>query len=217
MKLAKSPLFIVVLLTILSIGFTACSETDEPSEFDNWQQRNEAWLSQIADSAQNNLTDTEQRAAGKWLILKKYSLSGDMTLPTITKENMGNYVYVKILSSGSSKSGSPIYTDSVKVDYRGYLMPTTTYPQGVIFDQSYGSESNQETNQHRSFTVSGVVSGWQTALQYMRIGDRWIIYIPQQLGYGTEASGSIPAYSTLKFDIYLDSFRHKGDKYWIKE
>ena len=37
----------------------------------------------------------------------------------------------------------------------------------------------------------------------MRVGDRWIIYIPYSLGYGNRASGPIPAFSTLIFEVEL--------------
>lgn len=214
MKLTK--LSIVALLALLCAGFTACSETEEPSEFANWQPRNTEWLTQIADSAKNNLTDETQRTAGKWLILKNISLSPDQSTPTITQANMKDYVYVKILSSGTSQN-RPLATDTVRVDYRGFLMPTSSYPKGYVFDQSYEREYDEATNQPRELSVKGVVSGWQTALQHMRIGDRWILYIPQELAYGTEASGSIPAYSTLKFDLHLDGVRRLGGKEWLTE
>lgn len=213
MKLTKY-LSIIALAAITCVGFTACAETEETSEYDDWANRNVAWLTNIADSASNNPTDTTAREAGKWLILKSLKLVQDLGTPTITPDNMKDYIYVKILSSGSSTSGRPMYTDSVKVDYRGYLMPTDSHPEGLIFDQSYGQDFNSKTDVPTSFKVNGVVSGWQTALQHMHIGDRWIVYIPQELAYGTSASGGIPAYSTLKFDMHLDSFRHIGDKEW---
>lgn len=205
----------IITLFVFAAVFTACSETEEPSEYDNWPSRNLAWLTNIADSARNNLTDETAREAGRWLILKQWSLAPDKESATITQDNMKDYIYVKILSSGTSTSGYPVYTDSVKVNYRGYLMPTESYPQGLVFDQSYGQDFNDSTNVPTGFPVSGVVNGWQTALQHMNIGDRWIVYIPQELAYGTEAKGNIPAYSVLKFDMHLDSFRHNGDKVWI--
>lgn len=216
MKFIKHISIFVLLIGSL-VGFSACSETEESNEFDNWQQRNVEWLTQIADSASNNLTNTTDREEGKWLILKSLSLSPDVGTPTITQNNMKDYIYVKIISSGNSKNGSPLYTDSVKVDYRGWLMPSKSYKSGYKFDDSYGEGFNDLTNNPRTFTVKGVVSGWQTALQYMSIGDRWMIYIPQELAYGTDGSGSIPGYSTLRFDIYLDSFRHTADKVWTIE
>jgi FKBP-type peptidyl-prolyl cis-trans isomerase FklB len=55
-----------------------------------------------------------------------------------------------------------------------------------------------------------VVDGFSTALQNMHIGDRWLVYIPYTLGYGTTDSGTIPAYSTLVFDITLLAYYHPG-------
>lgn len=208
----KSYLSIITLLTLL--GLTACSETEDTSEYANWQARNTAWLAQIADSARNNLTDTVAREEGKWLILKSLNLPWDSGTPTITQDNMKDYVFVKILSSGKSTSGRVLYEDSVKMDYRGWLMPTDSYKYGLVFDQSYDGEFNPATNHSVSFTVTGVVKGWQAALQRMHVGDRWMVYIPQELAYGSSGSGSIPGYSTLRFDMYVNSLRHKGDKDW---
>lgn len=214
MKFTKY-LSIIVSLVAICAGLTSCSETEEPSEYDNWPARNLAWLTNVADSASNNLTNEMAREEGKWLIIKQYSLVPDKGSVTITQDNMKDYIYVKILVSGKSTSGCPMYTDSVKIDYRGYLMPTESYPEGILFDQSYGQDFNDRTDVPTTFAVTGVVNGWQTALQHMHIGDRWIVYIPQELAYGTEAHNGIPAYSTLRFDMHLDSFRHVGDKEWI--
>lgn len=213
MKFTKFSL-LFALLTVICMGFAGCSETEEPSEYDNWPARNLAWLQNVADSAVANLTDETHREAGKWLILKQYSLVPDKGTPTITPDNLKDYVYVKILSSGNSTSGSPLYTDTVKVDYRGYLMPTDSYPEGLVFDQSYGGDFDEQTNVPSIFPVKGVVNGWQTALQHMQVGDRWVVYIPQELAYGTEAKSGIPAYSTLRFDMHLSAFRHFGEKDW---
>ena len=53
------------------------------------------------------------------------------------------------------------------------------------------------------FTATQTADGWQLALQRMRAGDKWIIYIPYTMGYGTRASGPIPAFSTLVFEVEL--------------
>jgi FKBP-type peptidyl-prolyl cis-trans isomerase FklB len=57
-------------------------------------------------------------------------------------------------------------------------------------------------------SVSGLIDGMVTALMKMHIGDRWKVYIPYQLGYGTTTSSStsIPGYSTLIFDLTLSSY-----------
>jgi FKBP-type peptidyl-prolyl cis-trans isomerase FklB len=60
-----------------------------------------------------------------------------------------------------------------------------------------------------------VVSGFTTALLNMHPGDYWRVTIPYQLGYGATASGSVPAYSTLIFEIKLVEFwsKKRGDRY----
>ena len=58
-----------------------------------------------------------------------------------------------------------------------------------------------------SFSVTGVVSGWTTVLQYMHTKERWILYIPYQCGYGESGYGSILGYSTLTFDMQLEAVK----------
>jgi peptidylprolyl isomerase len=48
-----------------------------------------------------------------------------------------------------------------------------------------------------------VIDGWQIALQQMHVGDKWVIYIPHEMGYGTKACAGIPACSTLIFEVEL--------------
>ena len=106
-----------------------------------------------------------------------------------------------------------LYTDSVLVDYQGKLIPSTSYPAGFVFDQSwYGDDYAEESARPSHLIVSGVVDGFATALQNMHIGDNWIVYIPYQLGYGSTAqsNGSIPAYSNLVFDIHLRGYYRAG-------
>ncbi|MFA7065782.1 MAG: FKBP-type peptidyl-prolyl cis-trans isomerase, partial [Dysgonamonadaceae bacterium] len=51
--------------------------------------------------------------------------------------------------------------------------------------------------------VSGVVDGFSTALQHMKEGDKWEVWIPWQLGYGERGQSPIPGYTTLVFEIEL--------------
>ena len=51
-----------------------------------------------------------------------------------------------------------------------------------------------------------LVDGFATALQHMRRGDHWMVYIPYQLGYGSQSQTGVPAYSTLIFDLRLVDF-----------
>ncbi len=99
-------------------------------------------------------------------------------------------VLVKILKSGNGDR-SPRAGNVVTVHYRGSLI------NGKVFDSSY------ERGYPEAFRLGDLILGWQIALTQMRTGDHWIVYIPWQAGYGTRASGPIPAYSTLIFEMEL--------------
>lgn len=192
---------------------TSCSEDDNTvEEFPDWRNRNEAYFNDIYERARDN-------ADGSWKLFLNYSLQD--TIPTSNDD----YIAVQVLEEGTG-SGCPMYTDSVLVNYRGRLIPSTSYADGYVFDQSYDGEYNPETAVPAQFYVGGLIDGFTTALQHMHIGDVWRVYIPYNLGYGESGSSSIPGYSTLIFDIALVAYYRAGvspDKWrsaaggWITE
>lgn len=96
----------------------------------------------------------------------------------------------KILKVGNGPVPSEDAT--VKVHYRG------TTIDGTEFDSSY---SRQEP---ASFRVTGVIPGWTEALKMMPEGSKWMVYIPQELAYGSEGAGAkIDPFSTLIFEVEL--------------
>jgi len=97
----------------------------------------------------------------------------------------------KMLTSGPSGGKSPTLTDSVTVHYRG------TLTNGSVFDSSY------DRGQPATFGVNQVIPGWTEALQLMKPGDVFALYIPSYLGYGPQSMGSIPANSDLVFQVQL--------------
>ena len=97
----------------------------------------------------------------------------------------------KMLTSGPAGGKSPTLTDSVTVHYRG------TLTDGTVFDSSY------DRGQPATFGVNQVIPGWTEALQLMKPGDEFALYIPSYLGYGPQAMGSIPANSDLIFQVQL--------------
>ena len=99
-------------------------------------------------------------------------------------------VLYTILLSGNGKM-TPKPNSIVSVHYRGSLI------DGKEFDNSY------TRNCPEAFRLNEVIEGWQQALQQMHVGDKWIIYIPYTLGYGKRTCGSIPAFSTLIFEVEL--------------
>lgn len=86
---------------------------------------------------------------------------------------------------------SPQKSSIVSVHYRGTLI------NGREFDNS------RKRSCPEAFRLNEVIEGWQLALQQMHVGDQWIIYIPYTLGYGNRASGPIPGFSTLIFEVEL--------------
>jgi len=101
---------------------------------------------------------------------------------------------VKVLPSGLQykvlKEGrGPVPSDTVKVklNYKGKLI------DGTEFDAS--------GNSPRTFSPRNVVPGFKEALTTMPLGSKWVVYIPQELGYGTREQGAIKPFSTLVFEI----------------
>ncbi len=97
-------------------------------------------------------------------------------------------IYYKVLQMGEGKV-SPTVRSIVSVHYRGTLI------DGKEFDNSY------KRNYPEAFRLCDVIDGWQIALQQMHAGDKWIIYIPSEMGYGAKTSGPIPGFSTLIFEV----------------
>jgi FKBP-type peptidyl-prolyl cis-trans isomerase FklB len=86
----------------------------------------------------------------------------------------------------------PKATDMVTVNYRGTLI------DGTEFDSSY------KRNQPATFPVNGVIKGWTEALQLMKQGAKYQLFIPSSLAYGERAMGpDIGPNSTLIFDVDL--------------
>jgi FKBP-type peptidyl-prolyl cis-trans isomerase FklB len=96
----------------------------------------------------------------------------------------------KVMTAGTGATPKP--TDEVKVHYHGTLI------DGTVFDSSV------ERGEPISFPVTGVIPGWVEALQLMKVGDKWQIYIPSKLAYGERgAGGKIGPNSALIFDVEL--------------
>ncbi len=92
----------------------------------------------------------------------------------------------------SGKGKLPGANDNVTVHYTGKLI------DGTVFDSSVTK------GKPATFGVSGVIPGWTEVLQLMHEGDKWMVFIPYQLGYGEQgAGGQIPPYAALIFEVEL--------------
>ena len=103
----------------------------------------------------------------------------------------------KVLQSGSGSS--PKLTDTVETNYRGTLI------DGNEFDSSY------KRGQTAVFPVNGVIAGWTEALQRMKVGDKWQIFVPPELAYGERGAGPIGPNTTLIFDVELVSIKSEAE------
>jgi FKBP-type peptidyl-prolyl cis-trans isomerase FklB len=100
----------------------------------------------------------------------------------------------KVLAEGYGKM--PKAEDTVTVHYKGTLI------DGKEFDASY------KRGQPATFKVNGVIKGWSEALQLMKEGSKWQLYIPPDLAYGERAMGpQIPPNSALIFEVELISVK----------
>lgn len=100
----------------------------------------------------------------------------------------------KVLKEGSG--ASPKETDTVVTNYKGTLI------DGTEFDSSY------KRNEPASFPVNRVIKGWTEALQLMKPGAKYQLFIPSSLAYGERGAGQlIGPNATLIFDVELLSIK----------
>jgi FKBP-type peptidyl-prolyl cis-trans isomerase FklB len=96
-----------------------------------------------------------------------------------------------VLSSGPDDAPKPGLEDSVLAHYHG------TLTNGAVFDSSV------DRGEPAQFGLTQVIPGWTEALQLMKKGDKWRLFIPADLAYGPTGSGPIPPHSALIFDVEL--------------
>jgi len=107
--------------------------------------------------------------------------------PGITVTESG--LQYEVITEGEGPK--PLASDTVRVHYKGTLL------DGTVFDSSYEREEPIE------FPLGGVIPGWTEGLQLMSVGSNYRLFIPSELGYGSQGARSIPPYSTLIFEVEL--------------
>ena len=134
-----------------------------------------------------------------------YKLEQDIAFQANVNET--GYVCAKQIEKGNGKQA--YFNSRVSVYYKGSLTDGTEFDARLFEDGTpfkcavssyYANYSNSNPNGYGS-----VISGWTVALQHMVEGDKYEVWIPQQLAYGASDNGDIPAYSTLIFEIELVS------------
>ncbi|CAN5893180.1 FKBP-type peptidyl-prolyl cis-trans isomerase [soil metagenome] len=128
---------------------------------------------------------TDNMAAAKTFLATNAKAAGVVSLPS--------GLQYKIVQSGPATGLKPHKGDEVKVHYEGKLL------DGKVFDSSY------ERGAPAAMPIDALIPAWIEALQLMRPGDVWMLYVPPELGYGEEGAGGgeIPGNSVLIFKIEL--------------
>jgi FKBP-type peptidyl-prolyl cis-trans isomerase FklB len=159
------------------------SQEDIRATITGFQQRLQAAQQKtLKEQAEKNLSES------KTFLAENGKKEGVKTLPS--------GLQYKILSEGSGKA--PKATDTVTVHYRGTLI------DGKEFDSSY------KMGKSAVFQVNGAIPGWTEALQLMKEGSKWQLFIPSNLAYGAQGAGNqIGPNATLIFEVELISIIEK--------
>lgn len=158
--------------------------TDEEFRETMTNFRNEMMAKQMAhmkELAEKNKKD------GEAFLQDNGKKEGVVTLPS--------GLQYKIIKDGEGKK--PGATDMVTVNYRGTLL------DGTEFD------SSERHGKPATFKVNGVIPGWAEALQLMKTGSKWQLFIPSSLAYGERGTGrgEIGPNATLVFEVELLSIQ----------
>ena len=140
------------------------------------------------DEAADNNADTGAGAAAANQEAADKFLAENKDKEGVTTTDSG--LQYEVITAG--EGDSPSATSTVKVKYKGTLLDDT------VFDES--------SNEGIEFPVGGVIAGWTEALQLMKPGGKWRLFIPPNLAYGEDGQGDIGPNSLLIFEVELISF-----------
>ncbi len=181
-----TPSFLAAVKDTLTGGQMAMTNDQVKEVLTNFsnQMRAKQQDAQSKASAGNAAGAEKNKATGTAFLAANKAKPGVQTLP--------DGLQYKVVTDGSGPM--PKSTDTVTVKYRGTLI------DGTEFD---ASEKHGGT---ATFPVDGVIKGWTEALQKMKVGSKWQLFIPSELAYGDRAvGGDIQPGSTLIFDVELVS------------
>jgi len=155
------------------------------------------------EEMRSTLTEFQKTVAAKQRQMREAAAAKNKTEGEAFLATNKNVVGIVTLADGlqylvlTNGSGTlPESNDVVTVNYRGTLL------DGTEFDSSYKHGNPAQ------FPVGNVIHGWTEALQQMKIGSKWRLFIPAELAYGEQGRPGIPPNSVLIFELELLSAEH---------
>jgi FKBP-type peptidyl-prolyl cis-trans isomerase FklB len=169
-----------------SIDVSALTRAIEESYGEGPTLMTEEEANQALNDYMQKMQEAEQAVhldAGREFLVANKTKEGVVTL--------ASGLQYKVVTEGTGPI--PTSTDKVSVHYHGTLI------DGTVFDSSV------DRGQPASFPVTGVIAGWVEALQLMKVGAKWQLYIPTELAYGANPrpGGAIKPNMALIFDVEL--------------
>jgi FKBP-type peptidyl-prolyl cis-trans isomerase FklB len=160
-------------------GKTLLTEEEARAQIQEFQKK----LMEKQAEAMKQLSE-KNKAEGEKFLAENAKKEGVKTLPS--------GLQYKVITPGTGKT--PKATDTVTTHYKGTLI------DGTEFDSSY------KRGEPATFPVAGVIPGWTEALQLMKEGAKWQLFLPPSLAYGERGAGrDIGPNATLIFDVELIS------------
>jgi len=135
----------------------------------------------------NKVLGEKNKKEGEAFLAENKKKEGVKTLPS--------GLQYRVIKEGTGKS--PKAADTVVCNYRGTLI------DGTEFDSSY------KRGEPATFPLNQIIPGWTEALQLMKEGAKWQLFIPANLAYGEQSTGIIGPNSVLIFEIELISVKDK--------
>jgi FKBP-type peptidyl-prolyl cis-trans isomerase FklB len=151
-------------------------------------------IQQAMQAFQRQMANRQAGGASK-AVAEKNQKEGDAFLAANKKKQgvttLPSGLQYRVIKDGAGPS--PKATDTVTTHYKGTLI------DGTEFDSSY------KHGGPASFPVNGVIPGWTEALQRMKVGSHWQLFVPAELAYGANPrpGGPIGPNATLIFEVEL--------------
>lgn len=168
-----------------------------------------AGIASILNGTESLLTDDQMQAAFE-------AFREEMKQAQAEKAKQNKVEATKFLTENAKKDGvrqtktglqylvlkegtgdTPATDHKVAAHYRG------TFLNGKVFDESYEGDVPTDDESPREFPVTGVIAGWTEALQLMKVGSKYRLFITPELAYGENGRPGIPGNSLLIFDLEL--------------